>query len=78
MNKHFDYMYVCVPHVCLVPEETRRCIPWNWVGMACEPMWAWELNPGFLAGAANTVSSAPSLGFFFLFLYNVALKNFSL
>jgi hypothetical protein len=45
----FARMYLCVLHVCLVPEEARReC----WVletGVidSCEPPYmCWELNPG--------------------------------
>lgn len=32
MYEHLVGMYVCVPHVCLVPlEAKRRCwMPWNW------------------------------------------------
>jgi len=40
----YIYMHVCIPHVCLVPADTRRVywIHWNW---SCETLCGlWKLN----------------------------------
>lgn len=45
---YFTYMYICVPHVCLVPREARRepRMLWNW-SYGCElPYRCREYNPG--------------------------------
>lgn len=67
----FDYMYVCVPTVCLMSLEARRgCLtPWyrSYVGGCEPPMWVLRIGPGSSARASIlkqwAFSPAPGINF---------------
>ena len=52
-------MYVCLPHACLVPMNSRQ-IPWNWIIDRCEPPCGCsELNPGPLEEQSLFLTTEP-------------------
>lgn len=63
IHRCLAYIYVCVPHVCLLPMEAKRGhqIPWYWGYRWKPPCACWELNRDFSEKAASALSMEPSL-----------------
>lgn len=57
-------MYICVPHVVLVPSEARKG-QWssgNWSSRWLKPLhWSWEMNLGLLKEQPAHLDAEPSL-----------------
>lgn len=59
--EYFTCIYVCVPHVCLVPIEEGVGIPRTVVTDSCElPYGLWERNPGPLEKQPLLLTAEPS------------------
>ena len=64
MYENFACMYVCAPHVCVVPKEAREGTNFPGTGVmdGCEPPHGcWELNPGDQQEQPVLLTVEPSL-----------------